>query len=71
MRNLIEESFSIPYGFKANAADGKAAGRAAHERGCRQTNKFVRTKMRPKKEAKIQLQREICQIPSDLSDLQV
>ena len=29
-------------------------------------NKFVRTKMRPKEETKIELQREICQIFSDL-----
>jgi len=29
-------------------------------------NKFVRTKMRPKEGTKIELQREICQILSDL-----
>ena len=49
MRNLIEESFSIPYGFKANAADGKAAGRAAHERGCRQTQKSSKEDQRGSK----------------------
>ena len=34
-------------------------------------NKLVRAKMRPKEGAKIELRREICQILSDLSDLQV
>ena len=34
-------------------------------------NKLVRAKMRPKEGAKIELLREICQILSDLSDLQV
>ena len=33
--------------------------------------KFVRTKMRPKEGTKIELQREICQILSDLLELQV
>ena len=33
--------------------------------------KIVRTKMRPKGGTKIELQKEICQILSDLSDLQV
>ena len=33
--------------------------------------KFVRTKMRPKEGTKIELQREICQILSDMPDLQV
>ena len=34
-------------------------------------NKFVRIMMRPKEGTEIELQREICQILSDLSDLQV
>ena len=34
-------------------------------------NKLVRAKMHPKEGAKIELLREICQILSDLSDLQV
>ena len=37
----------------------------------KQKNKFVRTKMRPKEGTKIELQREICQILSDLLELQV
>ena len=37
----------------------------------RSSNKLVRAKMRPKEGAKIELLGEICQILSDLSDLQV
>ena len=33
--------------------------------------KFVHTKMRPKEGTKIELQRAICQILSDMPDLQV